>query len=170
MGTPFLGEVKIVAFNFAPKGWAQANGQLMPINQNQALFSLYGTTFGGDGRTTFGIPNLQGRVPVHRSSVALGERAGEAVHTLVLNEMPTHIHQVFGDNTTAPDPAGTSPTPTSRLAGSQPGSLYGTANQLTAMNAASVGNNGGSQPHENRQPFLTLLFIVALQGVFPSPN
>jgi microcystin-dependent protein len=170
VGTPYIGEIKIVSFNYAPKGWALCNGQVMQINGNQPLFSLYGTTFGGDGRTTFGLPNLQGRAPVHRGSIVVGQVGGEATHTLAVSEMPTHVHQAVADSSTAPDPEGTQPAPNKRVAGAQPGNLYGPANQLTPMNAAAVGTTGGGQAHENRQPYLTLNFIVALQGVFPSRN
>jgi microcystin-dependent protein len=166
-----MGEIKIVSFNFAPQGWAEANGQLLPINQNQALFSLYGTTFGGNGQTNFAIPNLQGRAPLHPGAgYLLGQAGGEYNHTLSLSELPQHIHLGVGDTTTAPDSGGNTPSTTSRLAGSNPGNMYAAPSALIPMNGASVSNTGGSQPHSNTQPYLTLNFIVALIGVFPSRN
>ncbi|MDQ1713086.1 MAG: hypothetical protein QOE45_2536 [Frankiaceae bacterium] len=170
MGTPFLGEVKIIPWNFAPQGWAFCNGQLLPINQNQALFSLYGTTFGGNGQTTFGLPNLQGRVALHRGNdFILGQVGGETTHTLTIAELTQHLHLVNADTTQAPD-NGNAPAPTKRLAGSQPGSLYGPPNNLIAMNPGAVSNVGGSQAHDNMQPYTVLNFICALVGVFPSRN
>ena len=170
MGTPFLGEIKIMSFNFPPKGWSFCNGQLLPINQNQALFSLLGTTFGGDGRTTFALPNLQGLVPVHRGTFTLGQRGGEETHTLTSNEMPTHNHLVVADNTVAPDTGGNIPGTDKRLAGSNAAQLYHPFANAVAMNAGAVGNAGGGQPHDNRMPTLVLSFCIALQGVFPSRN
>jgi microcystin-dependent protein len=167
VSTPFLGEVKMISFNFPPKGWAFCNGQLMAINQNQALFSLFGTTYGGDGRVNFALPNLQGRVPIHFGNGHVqGERAGEQAHTLVAAEMPQHIHFVTVDT----DPGTASPTGTSRYAASTSQALYAPPNNLTAMDARVLGNAGGSQPHENMQPYLCINFIVALQGIFPSRN
>ncbi len=168
MATPFLSEIKIVSFNFAPKGWAFCNGQLLPINQNQALFSLLGTTYGGDGRVNFALPNLQGRVPMHMGGgQTLGERGGEEAHTVIMSEMPAHIHPANGDVR----PGNANQTiPTSTLpAVSSPATVYspGSSN-MVAMHASMVTLVGGSQPHENRQPFLTLSFCIALQGIFPS--
>ena len=163
MGTPFLGEVKIVSFNFAPKGWAQCNGQLMPINQNQALFSILGTTYGGNGQTTFGLPNLQGRVPVHvGQGITLGQSAGEQTHTLSIPELPAHSH--------LPN-ANSGPANQGAAAGnfwSGTGSYAAQANNT--MNPAGITPTGGSQPHNNMTPYLTLIFIIALQGIFPSRN
>jgi microcystin-dependent protein len=171
LGTPYLGELKLISWNFAPKSWAFANGQLLPINQNQALFSLYGTTFGGDGRTNFAIPDLRGKVPLHPGAGFIqGERGGETAHTLSVLEMPMHIHYGVADSTVAPDPDGRSPAPNKRLARTQPGDLYGPAASLIHMNPNAIGNTGGSQAHDNMQPYLTLNWVVALQGVFPSPN
>jgi len=164
MAEPFIAEIRMMSFNFPPKGWAFCNGQLLPINQNQALFSLLGTTFGGDGRVNFGLPDLQGRVPIHMGSHALGEKAGEQTHTLTLGEMAQHTHQASGSSVTAGDPI-----PAANLLGnSSPNLLYGTATNLTALNSATVGNVGGSQAHPNMQPFLTINFSIALQGIFPS--
>jgi microcystin-dependent protein len=168
MSTPFLGEVKIVAFNFAPQGWAKCNGQLLPINQNQALFSLLGTMYGGNGQTNFALPNLQGRTPVHVGNGHLqGESAGAEAHTLTLPEIPTHSHVL---NASANAATAGAPSATRVLAQSVGAQLYGAAAGLVAANPASISNVGGSQPHENRQPFLVLNFCIALIGVFPSRN
>jgi microcystin-dependent protein len=166
MAEPFLSEIRIMSFVFAPKGWALCNGQFLPINQNQALFSLLGTTFGGDGRVNFALPDLRGRTPIHvGSGHTLGERAGEQAHTLSIAELPTHTHVLNG--TTA---AGTlSPAFNNLWAVSQV-PVYSPPASLTAINAGSVTNTGGSQAHLNMQPFLTLSFCIALQGIFPSPN
>ena len=167
MAEPFLSEIRIMSFVFAPKGWALCNGQLLPINQNQALFSLLGTTFGGDGRVNFALPDLRGRVPIHvGSGHTLGERGGEQAHTLSIAEIPTHTHVM---NATSTDAA--LPIPTGNLLGRQaPGNPYIAPTQLGAMNAGTVANTGGSQAHLNMQPFLTLSFSIALQGIFPSPT
>jgi microcystin-dependent protein len=166
MAEPFLSEIRIMSFNFAPKGWALCNGQLMPINQNQALFSLLGTTFGGDGRINFGLPELRSRTPIHvGNGHTLGERGGEQAHTLTLAEMPTHIHQMNGSTV---DSGGTD-NPTGNFLGSA-SNLYHTPASLTSMNAGTITNSGGSQAHLNMQPFTTLNFCIALQGIFPSPN
>jgi len=160
---PFLAEVRAFSFNFAPRGWAQCNGQLLPIQQNTALFSLLGTTYGGDGRTTFALPNLQGKVPIHRSSsIAYGTSAGEATHMLTINEMPMHTHQVTGgSNTTLSKPTGlTWGTNTTNNLIFQP-----TANAV--MSSDSIGLSGGSQPHDNMQPYTTVNFCIALTGIFP---
>ena len=164
MAEPFLAEIRMMSFNFPPKGWAMCNGQFLPINQNQALFALLGTTFGGDGRTTFALPNLRGRVPVHMGQgITLGESAGQEFHTVTQAEMPAHTHLV---NCTASGAAGDDPT--SRLPGRAAGNAYGAATNLVAMAPALVSNTGGSQPHENRQPYLVITFCIALQGIFPS--
>jgi len=169
MAEPFLSEIRIMSFNFPPKGWALCNGQLMPINQNQALFSLLGTTYGGDGRVTFGLPDLQGRVPIHVGrGHALGERGGEQAHTISIAELPTHTH---GLRASSADANASPPTPVANiLASSAPAQAYNSPSSLVVMNPASVANTGGSQAHSNMQPFLVLSFCIALQGVFPSPN
>ena len=160
---PFLGEIKLISWNFAPKGWTFCNGQLLPINQNQALFSILGTTYGGDGRLTFGLPNLQGRTPLHvGNGITLGQRAGETAHTLTVNELPAHTHVLQGAAAN-----GDTPIPTA-LANAN--NLYSSGAPNTTLNAASIGNAGGSQPHENESPYLVLNFIIALQGIFPSQN
>jgi microcystin-dependent protein len=156
-----------MSFVFAPKGWALCNGQLLPINQNQALFSLLGTTFGGDGRVNFALPDLRGRTPIHvGSGHALGERGGEQAHTLTTAELPTHTHVLGATSNDAsqPIPSG------ALLSRMTPANPYIGAQSLGAMNAASVSNVGGSQAHLNMQPYLVLSFAIALQGIFPSPN
>jgi len=173
MSSPFLSEIKVVSFNFAPRGWALCNGQLLPINQNQALFSLLGTTYGGDGRVNFGLPNLQGRIATHQGGgLTLGQKAGEEAHTLIQSEMPAHTHPARSD------PSATSSTrvgsPSNAVPGnSSPNQVYSagaTGMQAVTMNPAMVQTIGGSQAHENRMPFLVLNFIIALQGIFPSQN
>ena len=157
-----------MSFNFPPKGWALANGQLLPINQNQALFSLLGTTFGGDGRVNFALPDLRGRTPIHvGSGHTLGERGGEQAHTLSIAELPTHTHVLNGTSVLATD---STPTSSLMLSQSTPQNVYGPATALVAMSPSSVSNVGGSQAHLNMQPFLTLSFCIALQGIFPSQN
>lgn len=167
MAEPFLSEIRIMSFVFAPKGWALCNGQLLPINQNQALFSLLGTTFGGDGRVNFALPDLRARTPIHvGSGHTLGERGGEPAHTLSVAELPTHAHVLNGSTNSAAN----TPTNSTLLGVSSPQPAYASASNLVAMDPRTVGNVGGSQAHLNMQPFLTLSFCIALQGIFPSPN
>jgi microcystin-dependent protein len=170
MAEPFLSEIRIMSFGFAPKGWAMCNGQLLPINQNQALFSLLGTTFGGDGRVNFALPDQRGRVPIHvGSGHTLGEQGGEQAHTLSIAELPTHVHVMQASSTT--DPTNGTPVPTGNLLAAAQGQIYtATINNLTSLLPSTVANVGGSQAHLNMQPFLTLTFCIALQGIFPSPN
>jgi len=167
MSEPFLSEIKIMSFGFPPKGWALCDGQLLPINQNQALFSLLGTTYGGDGRVNFGLPNLQGRTPMHMGDGhTLGERGGEQSHTLSIAEIPTHVHAM--NATSADAVANTNPGNTVMLAKASGDSIYSNAANLMALNPGAVANVGGSQAHLNMQPFLVLNFCIALQGIFPS--
>jgi microcystin-dependent protein len=163
---PFLSELKLVSFSIVPKGWAQCNGQTVPINQNQALFSLLGTTFGGDGRVNFMLPNLQGRVPIHMGAgFTLGQAGGEVSHTLSLSEMPQHMHFLQGANAAA----GAAIPPNNLLANTTGNlGIYGAANSLVAMAPGDIGNAGGSQPHTNQSPYLVMTWIIALQGIFPS--
>jgi microcystin-dependent protein len=167
MAEPFLSEIRIMSFGFPPRGWASCNGQLLPINQNQALFSLLGTTYGGDGRVNFSLPNNQGRTPIHvGQGHTLGERGGEQAHTLNVSEMPVHTHPLAASgNTAALD------TPEANAVMAAAGlDLYREPTSLLAMEPMSVSNVGGSQAHFNMQPFLTLNFCIALQGIFPSQN
>jgi microcystin-dependent protein len=164
---PFLSEIRIMSFVFAPKFWAMCNGQLLPINQNQALFSLLGTTFGGNGQTTFALPNLQGRVPVHvGSGWTLGAVAGEQAHTLIGTEIPVHTHVLQASTTDGDTPVGGGAV----WAAGGATAPYGAATNLTPLLPGSIANVGGSQAHLNMQPFLALNFCIALAGIFPSPN
>ena|SRR5687768_73369 len=165
MSEPFLSEIKLVSFNFPPKGWALCNGQLLPINQNQALFALLGTTFGGNGQTNFALPNLRGRVPTHfGNGHNLGEAAGSTSVTVNIQQLPTHLHQLQATNsaTNASDPSG--------AVFGEVSSMYGPANSLTTISPQTVSSVGGSQPHNNMMPYLVLNFVIALQGIFPSRN
>ena len=165
MAEPFLSEIRIMSFVFAPKGWALCNGQLLPINQNQALFSLLGTTYGGDGRVNFALPDLRAKVPIHvGTGFTLGEKGGETAHTLSTAEIPTHVHAVNGMST-----SGNTNVPSGNmLANSAPNNAWGPTQSLQALNSKTVTNIGGSQAHNNLMPFLTLSFCIALQGIFPS--
>ena len=170
MAEPFLSEIRIMSFVFAPKGWALCNGQLLPINQNQALFSLLGTTFGGDGRVNFALPDLRGRTPIHvGSGHTLGERGGESAHTLSIAELPTHTHVLNGSSTLA-DAAVPAGNLLALVDNTTFGNAYSAPGNLVALGAGSIANVGGSQAHLNMQPFLTLSFCIALQGIFPSPT
>ena len=168
MAEPFLSEIRVMSFGYAPRGWAECNGQLLPINQNQALFSLLGTTYGGNGQTTFALPNLQARTPVHAGAgFALGQAGGEPAHTLVAAEMPQHTH-TFAASTSA---TGGTATPNNAYLGGG-NNVYAAANAgtTTPLTAASIASVGSGQPHQNMQPFLALNFCIALQGIFPSRN
>ena len=166
MSEPFLGEIKIISWNFPPKGWAFCNGTLMPINQNQALFSILGTTYGGDGSRTFGLPNLQGRTPTHvGNGIVLGELGGEITHTLNISEIPAHTHVPTGSTTDPP----TSTTPSNSLWAPNNNNPYNSTSN-NSMSPACISPVGGNQPHENMSPYLVLNFIIALQGIFPSQN
>jgi microcystin-dependent protein len=165
MAEPFLSEIRIMSFVFPPKGWALCDGQVLPINQNQGLFSLLGTTYGGNGQVNFALPDLRARTPIHvGASHTLGERGGEQSHTLSVAELPSHTHGLQGSNT---------PAETNAAAGGHVAIInngYTPPANLTALAAGSMGSVGGSQDHLNMQPFLTLSFCIALQGIFPSPT
>jgi microcystin-dependent protein len=172
MGTPYLSEIRAVSFNFPPKGWAFCNGQLLPINQNQALFSLLGTTYGGDGRVNFALPDLRSRAAIHfGNGFNQGDRAGEETHTLQMNEMPAHNHPANCSSST-----GGSQDPTGQVWATGSSNLtaeYRSDPPNSVMNngaTPAITTTGGSQAHENRQPFLVLNYIIALQGIFPSRN
>jgi microcystin-dependent protein len=161
----FMSEIRMFTCNFAPRGWAIANGQTLPINQNQALFSLLGTYYGGNGQTTFNLPNLQGKVPIHFGrSYTIGQQIGEYAHTLTQQEMPTHNHFAFGSPTNA-----NQPVPNSAVLGTAV-NVYRTYDNLTPLQTTSISMTGGSQPHNNTQPYLVLNFCIALVGVFPSQS
>jgi microcystin-dependent protein len=165
MAEPFLSELRLMSFSFAPKAWAMCNGQLLPINQNQPLFSLLGTTYGGDGRVNFALPDLRGRVPIHvGQGSTLGERGGEQAHTLTTAEMPTHQHLMQASGTD-----GDSILPLNDVL-AQAANVYAAPGSLVALVGGTSGNFGGSQAHNNMQPYLTLTWCIALQGIFPSPN
>ena len=166
MSNPFIAEIRMVAFTFAPRGWALCDGQLLPINQNQALFSILGTTFGGNGQTTFALPDLRGRSPIHPDTqVLLGQTGGEENHTLAIAEMPGHTHQAQGDANSA-----SVSSPTGNVWAASANNPFSSSAPDTALNPASVGPAGGSQPHPNQQPYLVVNFVIALTGIFPSRN
>jgi microcystin-dependent protein len=167
MSECFLGELRMMSFNFPPKGWSLCNGAFLPINQNQALFSLLGTMYGGNGQTTFALPNLQGRVPIHQGSgFTIGQAGGEPAHTLTMSEMTQHSHTASGTSLN-----GDVVVPTGNLLAGSPAQLYGPpSSNLTTLIPSSVTNVGGSQPHNNMQPYSTISFCIALQGIFPSRN
>lgn len=165
MSEPYIGQITIFSFNYAPKGWAQCNGQLMPINQNQALFSILGTMYGGNGQTNFALPDFRGRVPVHiKSDYTQGTVGGEAAHILSIPEMPSHTHPVYGS-----DDSAASKTPANNLWAKTAVSSYHSTPDST-LSPQAVQPFGGSQPHNNMQPYLTLNFCIALVGIFPSRN
>lgn len=165
MSEPFLAEIRMVGFNFAPRGWAFCDGQILPINQNQSLYSLLGTTYGGDGRTTFALPDLRGRVPIHvGEGHREGQRGGEETHTLQVNEMPQHDHQLQAYS----DPANLGQPNSARLA-QAPAPLYA-SDATGSMKSGTVTNVGGGQAHDNMQPYLAVNFCIALVGLFPSRN
>lgn len=169
MADPFLGEIRIFGFNFAPFGWAMCNGQLMAISQNTALFSLLGTFYGGDGRTTFALPNLQSRVPIHMgqgaglSPYVIGQQGGTETTTLTVAQIPAHSHPVNANNS-----AGTFARPLDHFPARTTGEAYAAATDGTTMDPSMIGNTGGSQPFNNVQPYLVLTFCIALSGIFPS--
>ena len=166
MSEPFLGQVSVFSFNFPPKGWALCNGQLLPINQNQALFALMGTTYGGNGQTNFALPNLRGRAPVHvGGNISQGQAGGASGVSLTQSTMPIHTHPVSASTATA-DRA----TPQGNVWARPAANAYGDPASASGMRSDLVANAGGSQPHNNMQPYTVLSFCVALQGIFPSRN
>lgn len=169
MAEPFLAEIRLFSFKFAPRGWAQCNGQLLPIAQNMALFSLIGTTYGGDGKTTFALPNLQGRVPVNpnQGSITYGAVGGEEAHTLTVNEMPMHTHQTSASNDTA---APLATDPTGKVWGVSFNNNIYSPTTNTAMSPNAIGTSGGSKPHNNMQPYTVVNYCIALSGIFPPRN
>ncbi len=171
MSEPFLAEVRMVGFNFAPRGWAFCDGQILPINQNQSLFSLLGTTYGGDGRTSFALPDLRSRTAIHVGNSngggdhLLGQKGGEETHTLAANEMPQHTHTAQATNTPSIDD-----DPTNRVLGQGPSNMYAAHSASVAMGSGMIANAGGGQAHNNMQPYSVVNFCIALQGLFPSRN
>lgn len=167
MSEPFLAEIHIFGFNFAPRGFAQCDGQLLPINQYQSLYSLLGTTYGGDGRTTFCLPDLRGRVPVHvGDGLRQGQRGGEESHTLIISELPAHTHPARGSNADANESSPMDNTWAARPGGTR----FGTATPDTTMSATSISTAGAWQGHDNMQPYQVINFTIALVGLFPSRN
>ena len=171
MADPFVAEIRIFPFNFAPRGWAWCDGQLLPISQNTALFSLLGTTYGGDGKSTFALPDLQGRAPMHPgqgpglSLHDLGETSGSETVTLLESEIPAHTHLIRDHDLDLAEL--NAPAPNRVLGQSANGTIYGTAANLVNMNSQALPSAGGDQPHNNMMPYLTFYFCIALQGVFP---
>jgi microcystin-dependent protein len=168
MGTPYLGEIKIFSFSFAPRGWAFCSGQLLPINQNQALFAILGTTYGGNGTTNFALPNLQGRAPLHfgngaGGSYSLGQVGGEQTHTLTTSELPPHTHTAKGSSS-PPDQGSAA----NGFWAASPGAYSSAAN--AGLSGSSIAAAGGGQPHPNLSPYLVVNVCIALQGIFPTPN
>ncbi|MBZ0114974.1 MAG: tail fiber protein [Thermoanaerobaculia bacterium] len=164
MSEPFLAEIRLMGFNFAPRGWAFCDGQILPINQNQSLYSLLGTTYGGDGRTSFGLPDCRGRTPVHvGGNHPLGQKGGEETHTLDTNEMPGHDHRLMASSND-----GSTVNPTGEVLAKATVATYVDPAQLVTMNSGSIGRVGGSQAHDNMQPYLAINFCIALAGLFPS--
>jgi microcystin-dependent protein len=172
MSQPYVGECRLVAFNFAPAGWMQCQGQNLPISENETLFNLIGTTYGGDGQSTFNLPDLQGRTPLHFGTnqgvvFTVGEKAGVESVTLTTQQMPTHNHPLLASSVN-----GNSNFPQSNVLAGNPTFIYVKtgASPTHAMNPAAITSVGGSQPHENLQPYLTMTWIISLFGIFPSPN
>ena len=173
MSEPFLAEIRIIGFNFAPRGYASCDGQILPINQNQSLYSLLGTTYGGDGRTSFGLPDMRGRTPVHPGNgsgldpVQLGQKGGAETHTLSISEIPAHSHDLnaTGDQGESADPDDKVLTSTAR----RNSPVYTTPPATpTSLATGHITPQGGGQAHNNMQPFLVIHFVIALRGLFPS--
>ncbi|MEA2002924.1 MAG: tail fiber protein [Actinomycetota bacterium] len=171
MSEPFLAEIAIFGFNFAPRGWAQCDGQILPINQNQSLYSLLGTTYGGDGRTSFALPDLRGRAPIHvgqsagGTSHSLGQVTGQESVALTEAQIPQHTHQTMGSST-----EGDVPVPGGNVLAESPAQMYGDAQNLTPLRTGTLATSGSGSPHNNMQPYQALNFCIALQGLFPSRN
>jgi len=170
MAEPFIGEIRIMSFNFAPSGWAMCNGQLLPINQNQPLFSLLGTRYGGNGQTNFALPDLRGKVPIHQGNGhTIAETAGSQSVTVNISQLPTHTHFVNATNTVADQQGIVDANNVGNMLAQATADMYGAPNApLTTLNPAMISSVGGSQPHENMQPYLVLTFCIALIGIFPS--
>jgi len=166
MSEPFLSEIRIFSFHFAPKNWALCNGQLLPVNQNQGLFSLLGTTYGGNGTANFALPDLRGRTPIHAGiAFSLGQASGSATHTLIANEIPSHTHALQATTASADQKS-----PAGGLAAYADENLYTKTAAANLMDPSVAGSTGGMQPHSNMQPYLVLNFCIALTGIFPSRN
>ena len=165
MAEPFLSEIRIMSFNFAPKGWAMCNGQLLPINQNQALFSLLGTTYGGDGQSTFALPDLRGRLPIHQGNGFTLAQTGGAETVTLTGQQTSHSHPMLASND-IPTLSG----PQNNVLGQAAAKFYRAGNPTLQLNPAVIGPVGGSQPHNNFQPYLCVDFIISLFGIFPSQS
>jgi microcystin-dependent protein len=169
MSSPYIGEIRMFAGNFAPAGWMFCEGQLLPISENDALFTLIGTTYGGDGQSTFALPDLRGRIPVHQGNgVTLAETGGAEEVTLTVQQTPTHSHPMMASS----DPAATTQPQNSVPATTQAATItpYGTDRPMTTLHQAAISPTGGSQPHTNFQPYLCINFIISLFGIFPTQN
>lgn len=166
MGQPYVGEIRMFGGNFAPVGWMFCQGQLLPISENEVLFNLIGTTYGGDGQSTFALPDLQSRIPIHQGNgFTLAQAGGSETVTLTAQQTPTHTHTMMASNDV---PAGSSPQ--NSVPGQAAAKLYRAGSPSVSLNAQSMGSAGGSQPHENVQPFLCINFIISLFGIFPSQS
>ncbi|MBT9314088.1 phage tail protein [Leptothoe spongobia] len=171
MTEPYIGEIRMFGFNFAPRNWAKCNGELLSINQNQSLYSILGTTYGGDGRTSFALPELRGRVPIHKSSTySLGAKDGVESTTMTEAQMPAHTHTMRGTSDAALSSANGGNDPTGRVLATATTAVYTSAANLTPLSAITVGTNAGGQPIDNMQPFLAIEFCIALVGTFPPRN
>lgn len=172
MGTPYVGEIRMFGGNFAPAGWALCQGQLLPISENETLFQLIGTTYGGDGQSTFALPDLQGRLPVHQgNSSVIGESFGVESVTLTVNQIPSHTHPLAGNSNPATGViTATSTNPAGNVMGKTSRPIYSSAAAAASMDPQAISAVGGSQPHDNFQPYLCVNFIISLFGIFPSPT